>query len=183
MNVNTALLDAWTLQHAAAFFRNMWPMYVHEISAFDTQFYSLDASGVWQPDIVEDWVAPLTPPANLRGPGPDADQPFQRAHVITSDGLPVGFVCTGTTPFRYMPEAVDHVVAEFFLIHAARGTGIADSALGHILKRYPGRWHLRAIHDNLRAIRFWGRALPEAGVRDLQEGVEDGDVTWRFTSG
>ncbi|AUX34314.1 uncharacterized protein SOCE836_064860 [Sorangium cellulosum] len=92
-------------------------MYVHEISGFDTSFYVLDEAGRWQPDIVNDWVSSVTPPGNLRTPQSDQGptQPFQRAHVITSDARPVGFVCVGLRAFKCMPDDVDLSIAEFFL--------------------------------------------------------------------
>src|SRR4051794_26910650 len=72
----------------ASFLVNTWPMYVHEIAGFATDFYSLDDLGRWQPDIVGDWTSPVTPTANLREPRPstDAGQPFQRSYVISCEG-------------------------------------------------------------------------------------------------
>ncbi|MGK3990195.1 GNAT family N-acetyltransferase [Sorangium sp. So ce136] len=182
--MNISIIDAWRTREARAFFRNVWPMYVHELSGFDTSFYALDAAGRWQPDLVDDWVSSVTPPGNLRNPQSEQDpmQPFQRAHVITSDTRPVGFVCVGLRPFRYMPDDVDLSIAEFFLIHGSRGTGAGRHALQSLLRRYPGRWHLRALHDNARAIRFWTKTLPLLGVRDLETRHEGGDVTWRFVA-
>src|SRR5262245_15518629 len=110
--MTTELLDAWQQPDARAFFVNAWPMYVHELSGFDTDFYELDAAGRWQPDIMGDWVAPVTPEANLRSPATAVAQPYQRAHVIVDSGRPVGFVCVGLQPFKYMPEDVDQCVAE-----------------------------------------------------------------------
>jgi predicted acetyltransferase len=183
--VTVTLVDAWRAPAARDFFRNVWPMYVHEISGFDSDFYSLDETGRWRPDIVEDWIAGATPAANLRTPVPDADpaQPLQRTHVVATDGRPVGFVCVGVRPFKYMPDDVDLCVAELFLVHACRGTDVARAAVEQLLARYAGRWHLRAIHDNVRAIRFWKRTLPGAGVRDLEERREGADVTFRFVTG
>lgn len=180
-----AIVDAWRVREARGFFRNVWPMYVHEVSGFDADFYVLDETGRWLPDIVGDWISSTTPPQNLRIPRSEQDpeQPFQRAHVITSDYRPVGFVCVGMQPFKYMPDDADLIIAEFFLIHAVRGTGTGTRALDLVLRRYPGRWHLRAIHDNARAIGFWRKALPMVGVRDLEEHREDGDVVFRFVAG
>jgi predicted acetyltransferase len=180
-----AIVDAWRDPEVRAFFRNVWPMYVHEVSGFDTDFYALDKTGRWLPDIVEDWVASSTSPQNLRIVRAEQDpaQPFQRAHVITSNGRPVGFICVGMQPFKYMPADADLNIAEFFLIHASRGTGTATCALELLLRRYPGRRYLRAVHDNERAIRFWRKALRSVGVRDLEEGREDGDVVFRFVVG
>lgn len=180
-----ALVDAWRVPEAREFFRNVWPMYVHEISGFDTDFYVLDESGRWLPDVAEDWSSNVTPERNLRvaRSADDPAQPFQRAHVVTSVGRPVGFVCVGEQPFKYMPQDADRSIAELFLIHAARAAGTGTRALDLVLRRYPGRWHLRALHDNARALRFWRKALPCVGVRDLEEHAEDGDVVFRFVAG
>src|SRR6185503_6068183 len=60
------LIDAWANREARDFFRNVWPMYVHEIAGYDTEFYRLDPTGRWLPNIVDDWISNPTPPANLR---------------------------------------------------------------------------------------------------------------------
>jgi predicted acetyltransferase len=176
------LANVWEDADAARFFANAWPLYVHEITAFDTDFYALDGDGRWQPDLIADWSAPVTPPANLRQarPAVDAGQPFQRAHVISSEGRAVGFVCLGLAPFRYMPADADVILAELFVARQQRGTGVAAAAVTALLPRYPGRWVLRAIHDNARAIAFWRRALGGAAIGTLSERREGGDVVWRF---
>src|ERR1700733_12798519 len=99
------IVDAWREANAREFFRNVWPMYVHEIAGFDTDFYVLDAAGRWQPDVVEHWISSVTPNENLRTSRQDLDetQPLQRTHVIVSDARPVGFVCIGVKPFKFMP--------------------------------------------------------------------------------
>jgi predicted acetyltransferase len=179
-----AIVDAWQAAEAQAFFRNVWPMYVHEISGFDTDFYALSETGRWLPDIVEDWISSPTPPQNLREARSEDDalQPFQRAHVITCDSRQIGFICIGLQPFKYMPEDADVSIAELFLARAARGNGTAVRALELVLQRYPGRYSLLAIGDNLRAIRFWRKALTVIGVRDLEERSEDRDLVFRFSA-
>lgn len=179
------LIEAWRAPHAQRFFRNVWPLYLHEISGYDSDFYALNEEGRWLPDIVEDWIAPVTPNRNLRARRADDDpgQPFARAYAITRSDRPVGFACVGITPFAYMPEDADRILAELFLTHPARGTGTAARAVELLIQRHPGRWYLRAIHDNTRAIRFWRKTLPAAGVRELEERSDDGDVTWRFVAG
>src|SRR5262245_57154212 len=106
------LLDSWQGVEAQTFFRNVWPMYVHEISGFDTDFYRLGPDGKWLPDIVEDWIAPQTPVGNLRHSPVNPDGgPFQRTHVIVANDEPVGFVCVGLPPFKHMPGDVDVLLA------------------------------------------------------------------------
>lgn len=179
------IIDGWRAPQARDFFRNAWPMYVHEITGYSTDFYRLDATGRWLPDIVEHWISDVTPPANLRVPRKDSDsiQPFQRAHVIAVDGVPVGFACVALQPFKYMPEDVDLIVSEFFLVRGRRGTGVARRALELLMERYPGRWYLRAIHDNLRAIQFWRKTLPSVGARHIRERPIDGDIVWECSVG
>lgn len=180
-----AIVDAWRSPEAATFFRNVWPMYVHELSGFDTDFYTLDPTGRWQPDLVEDWLSSITPPQNLRSPRDrdDPEQPFQRAHVVTCDQRPVGFVCLGMRPFRYMMADVELTVSEFFLVHAHRGTETAARVVQLVLQRYPGAWELSVIHDNAHALRFWRRVLPALHVRELVEAREPRDISFRFVAG
>lgn len=183
--MSLVLLDAWRVATAAEFFRNVWPMYVHEISGYDTDFYVLDAHGRWQPDLIEDWLATETPRANLR-PGVAAvvgvSAPYQRTHVIVHDERPVGFACIGLQPFKYMPEDVELTIAEFFVIHALRGTSLGHRALELLLARYTGRWQLRVLHDNSRALRFWSKSLPQAGASEVKSRTEHGDVAFRFVT-
>jgi predicted acetyltransferase len=177
------LIDATSSLRTREFFLNAWPMYVHELCGLGATFYKLDATGRWQPPVAPDWLANVTPNVNLRSPRSalDPQQPFQRTHVITNAGAPVGFVCVGSQPFKYMPEDVDRCIAEFFLVHGQRGRGVSTLALTGLLQAYPpGRWHLRVLAGNVRAQRFWSRALVVAGARELEQRHEDTDVTWRF---
>jgi predicted acetyltransferase len=177
------LLDAWEVVEAQTFFRNVWPMYVHEIAGFDTDFYRLDATGRWLPDIVQDWLARETPSANLRRSVDPTSGPSQRTHVIVAGGVPVGFVCVALPPFKFMPEAVDVQLAELFIVSPFRARGLATRAVELLLPRYQGRWHLAAIHDNHRAIRFWRRTLLSLPLRDLVESTDAREVCWSFCSG
>jgi predicted acetyltransferase len=184
--MSVLLLDAWRVAEAAEFFRKVWPMYVHEISGYDTDFYVLDAEGRWQPDLVEDWLATQTPRANLAEGVealPGTVQPYQRTHVIVHDERPVGFACIGLRPFKYMPDDADLTIAEFFVIHALRGERVGRRALELVLARYSGRWGLRVLHDNVRALRFWSKTLPEAGAREVRSRTDHGDIAFRFSTG
>jgi len=184
VNAEVRLIDAWREPAARAFFFNVWPMYVHELSGFDTDFYRLDEGGRWQPDIAADWVSTETPAANLRASRDAGDpaQPFQRTHVITRAGRPVGFACIGLQPFKFMADDVDQTFGELFLIHAARGDGTAARAVELVLRAHPGRWSMLVIHDNARALRFWRKTLPLAGARAIEERENSGDVVLRFTT-
>jgi predicted acetyltransferase len=81
-----------------------------------------------------------------------------------------------------MPTDVDVLLAELFIASPFRARGIASRALEHLLPRYHGRWRLCAIHDNLRAIRFWRKTLPTLPIGDLSESAEPRDVTFSFST-
>ena len=180
--VHVTLEDAWVSRDGGTFLRNVWPMYVHELSGFGADFYHLDAVGRWQPDLAEQWIARITPADNLRDVHSHdyAEQPFQRGHVIRVAAERVGFVCVGVRPFRYMPDGFDYTIAELFVVHRYRGAGAAQQAVGAVLRRYPGRGHLSALRGNARAIAFWRRTLPALGVRQLSEAQEPGELVWTF---
>lgn len=55
--LSVSLVDAWRIPEAGEFFRNVWPMYVHELSEFDPTFYVLDETGRWLPHLADDWVS------------------------------------------------------------------------------------------------------------------------------
>ena len=121
-------------QDGGTFLRNVWPMYVHELSGFGSDFYHLDAVGRWQPDIVEQWIARITPADNLRDvrSKDHAEQPFQRGHVIRVAAERVGFVCVGVRPFRYMPDSLDYTIARITNPTDKPATGrIRSGFLGH----------------------------------------------------
>ena len=65
--MHVALEDAWVSRDGGTFLCDAWPMYVHQLSGFGADFYHLDPVGRWQPDIVEPWIAPITPAAQPPG--------------------------------------------------------------------------------------------------------------------
>ena len=79
-----------------------------------------------------------------------------------------------------MPDGFDYTIAELFVVHRYRGAGAAQQAVATVLRRYPGRGHLRAIRGNARAIAFWRRTLPALGVRELSEAQDAGEMVWTF---
>jgi len=79
---------------------------------------------------------------------------------------------TGLAPCFFM--------AEFFVLKAYRRQGLGRAALGAILLRHPGEWHIAVPLANIQALNFWGRGLApyQPGTRDLT--VEGDD--WRLNA-
>lgn len=81
-----------------------------------------------------------------------------------------------------MPADVDVLLAELFIANPFRGRGTAARAIERLLPTYPGRWHICAIRDNLRAIRFWRKTLPTLPIRNLSESAADSGVIFSFSA-
>ncbi|WP_051960949.1 GNAT family N-acetyltransferase [Devosia riboflavina] len=62
---------------------------------------------------------------------------------------------TGRAPCWFM--------AEFFVLKAYRGRGLARSAVRQALKTHPGQWHIAVPHANKAAQAFWSKVLSLQG--------------------
>lgn len=66
---------------------------------------------------------------------------------------------TGRAPCWFM--------AEFFVLKAYRGRGLARSAVQEALAAHPGQWHIAVPHANRSARAFWSKTLtPQAPTSD-----------------
>lgn len=77
---------------------------------------------------------------------------------------------TGRAPCWFM--------AEFFVLKAHRGRGLARAAIQQALKAHPGQWHIAVPHANRPAQAFWPKVLAphNPSSRDIHF---DGD-DWRL---
>jgi len=179
------LIDPLTTPWARIFFLNTWPMYVHELRGYGADFYQLDRSGSWQPNVAPMWVARTTPDVYLRSAqwAFDRRQPFARAHVLALEHMPIGFACVAEQPFKYMPLDVDFYLAEFFVAHGQRGQGNGRAAVRQVLSVHAsGRWYLEALAGNAPAQQFWSQALPAAGAVAIERGSTARSVNFRFST-
>ncbi len=149
--------------------RNLWPLYVHDVSVFDggvpnrhgvlidnDGVTSLDAQGVTQ----QGWWQK-----------PDVLFPY----LVLVDGAPAGFNLIARGAFD--PDAIkaDMTVFEFFVVHAFRGKGVAEQAAAGFA-RHPGTWEVVTHPPNVRAIAFWRRVIARATIGDVRE--EEVDHAW-----
>ncbi len=141
----------------------LWPLYQYELSCVGGM--PINTNGLFEEQTVEsmDYVEVLGPWWER----PDALYPF----LVRVDGRPAGFVMVGAAP-DYAPEGRDYLVHEFFFLHSYWGTGLAEWAAGDIFRRLPGRWELRTIPQNHRAVAFWrktiGRHASNAFIEDTR---------------
>ena len=162
-----------TTPESAGVIRNLWTLYLQDISAYSGA--KPNAYGVLSDD----------PTANqCPGPGDWWGQgEALRPYLIRVDGAPAGFSLIASGGF-VPTEGIDHVVHEFFVAHAYRGTEVAGSAARESLRRHPGRWEIVTYPNAPGPQAFWRKTLPTCDLRDLRETEEDHPwgrkVVWRF---
>lgn len=158
--------------------RNLWPLYVQDVSAYDGQRPNRHGVLV-EDDTVRSWEA---------GPGaPWWERPEHLfPYLVRVDGRAVGFHLIATGPYVPTP-GVDFVVHEFFVARAHRGDGTAQRAAQRGIERHRGAWEVVTYPNAARPIAFWRRVLPLCATGPVTETEEDHPwgrkVVWRFANG
>jgi predicted acetyltransferase len=139
-------------------------LYLHDFSDFaelGTTYAEVDNAGIfpYPPGTDDYWRQ-------------DGNMPL----LIRADGRTAGFALVN----RWSPldRAVEHALAEFFVLRKYRRAGIGRRAALQIFDRYPGRWELGVASYNPAALSFWrsvATALPGS-----TEAAGDGS-RWRGT--
>lgn len=139
------LRDARRSATDRAWLTSVYPLYLHDLSAFDDGYYELDERGRWQPDHLPSWLEE------------GRDLPL----VIVVDGRRVGFALVNRGPSPHVARGCDHRMSEFFVLARERGTGIGARAAHAVFDLLPGVWEVSELPRNERAIRFWRRVIGE----------------------
>jgi len=126
---------------------NVYPFYLHDLSAFDDAYYTLDDRGLWSPDHLPGWLQE------------DTDHPF----ILLESGRRVGFALVNQAPSPHMQPGMDFRMSEFFVLRSYRGQGIGRRAVFTLFDRFRGKWEIFELPRNEPAIRFWRGAIGAYG--------------------
>ncbi len=138
----------------AHIFKNLWPLYQHEFSEFDTSLVT-NCHGLFG---VDDSVKTLTEHSDLLSPyWRKTDSIFP--YLIFVDGHPAGFNLVAARSILQDEIDADFVVHEFFVLHAYRGKGVAERGAIEGFNRHRGKWEIVTTPTNTRAIAFWRRVV------------------------
>jgi predicted acetyltransferase len=118
---------------------NVYPFYLHDLSAFDSSYYTLDDRGLWSPDHLPSWLEE------------DTDHPL----VILEAGRRVGFALVNQAPSPHVQPGMDFRMSEFFVLRSERGRGIGRRAVFALFDRFRGKWEIFELPRNAPAISFW----------------------------
>lgn len=159
--MNVELVPAKAPPHDAILTR-LYPLYLHDISAY-TDYYRLNAAGLWEPDHLPDWLT----------------LPLQHPFLVYADGMPAGLSLVATAPFEHMQHGGDYQLFEFWVAHHYRGRGVGRAAARATFERFPpGEWVVTEVPRNTGAVSFWRKVIGELG--EYSEEQIPGDVIQRF---
>ncbi len=74
--------------------------------------------------------------------------------------------------------AVDHNIAEYFVVRKYRRTGVGTAAAHAIFSRRPGRWEAAVMRQNLSARVFWERCIRSHPQATGIEIADRNNFTW-----
>jgi predicted acetyltransferase len=137
-------------------FANLLELYIHDFSELidvklgeDGRFGYADLSSYWS-------------------------EPNRYPFIIKTDGQLAGFALV-----RRGSEMSDDSdvwdMTEFFVIRGVRRRGVGMKAAHAIWKQFPGKWEVRVIDRNEKALKFWGCAIKEFLGRAIEPTPFDKD--------
>ena len=150
--------------------KNLWPLYQHEVSEFESSLVP-NRHGLFG---VDDSVSTLASHADEQDPWwkePKSLFPY----LILADGHPAGFnLIAGRA---HVPDGLDadFIVHEFFVLHPYRGKGVAERAAIAGFNMHRGRWAIVTWPTHTRAIAFWRRVVTRYVSSHSEDEV---DLSW-----
>jgi len=101
-------------------------------------------------------------------------EPERHPFLIRVDGKLAGFALV-----RQRTEAAEdlppHAVSEFFILRKYRRQGVGEWAAFELFDRFPGKWEVAEIPENVSAIRFWRKVIAAHTGGQYEETI---DIDW-----
>ncbi len=99
---------------------------------------------------------------------------------IERDDQSVGFVVLQRQVTRESTSL--YLLLEFYVIPEYRALGVGAAAARLLFDRFEGRWEVRSLSSDARAIAFWRRVTSRYAPGAVDERRERGEVVQRFLS-
>ncbi|MEM6431581.1 MAG: GNAT family N-acetyltransferase [Deinococcota bacterium] len=151
--VNVNLNLSTSSNRDAQIIKNLWPLYQHDISAFDGA--TPNRHGIFTNNDTVTTLAQHASSLDAWWQDPASLFPY----LIVADGLPAGFNLIAASSRLPQDIQADFVVHEFFVLHAYRGSSVAERAAVQGFNQHRGAWEVVTYPTHLRAISFWRRVI------------------------
>lgn len=126
----------------------LWQLYRHDMSEFRGSLP--DARGRYTEGHMPEYLTPRPDPDRL-------------AYLIRWSGAPVGFV------FVRGRTGLVRMIAEFFVVRAARRQGVGEAAARAAFGAHPGPWEVAFQEENPSAARLWRRVVADVSAGRYRE--------------
>ena len=103
-------------------------------------------------------------------------EPAWSASLIWRDDVLAGFALLNDR--THTAVAVDHNVAEFFVLRKYRGRGVGRQAAAMIFSQYPGTWEVAVARKNVQARSFWRGVIHGAAQAANVNEIDLNDEHW-----
>lgn len=70
-----------------------------------------------------------------------------------------GIISKGQKSYNYFSTQVDWNMGEFFILAKFQGKGVAHQVASEIFKTHPGKWSVAVMPENIKAVKFWRKAI------------------------
>jgi len=147
-------------ENGEAIVRNLFPLYIHDLSEFMRWDAPDDGLFVASDLLVQYWGRE---PQDSRFHWPDDLRGFP--FLIRADGKLAGFALI--REIGKDPPSLD--VGEFFIMRKYRGGGVGKEVAHRVFDMFPGRWQVRELLENTPAQAFWRRIIDEYTGGDYVE--------------
>ncbi len=131
---------------------NMWRYYVYDMGRYC--------------GLLKGWECPI----NLSFTPDDLTHyfvdPSKKVFLIKIEEQLAGFVFLNKISAS---PIVEWKICEFFIVARFQGMGVGQHVAKEIFSRYPGKWSVAAILENLSAIKFWRKIINEISCDQFTE--------------
>ena len=162
--MSVALRDARNSSDDREWIRKVYRDYLTELSSSKTGLFPV--LGEWaarENEFLAGWFS----------------DPAAHPFVILANGQRAGFALVARPP-AFPRTSVDHRMAEFFIVTAARRRGVGASAAALLFQRFAGEWEVLEDEHNQPALLFWRRVIGQQTRGKYAESRGGGEVRHRF---
>ena len=99
---------------------------------------------------------------------------------IERNDEPVGFAVLKRQASRDSTTSI--LLLEFYITPDSRALGVGAAVARLLFDRFSGRWEIRSLSSDVRAIAFWRRVTSRYAQGAVEERRERGEVVQRFLS-
>jgi predicted acetyltransferase len=90
----------------------------------------------------------------------------EKAFLIKINNELAGFVLLDK---EQLIEPVDYNMGEFFILAKFQGKGISYKVAEEIFKKYPGKWSVAVMPENIKALKFWRKIISNVSRKAYTE--------------